>query len=304
MIDRRLLVNPNPVLRKLGFSDDDRLVIIHVDDVGMCQATLSAYEDLLDFGLISSAAVMVPCPWFPATAAFCRAHPEVDMGVHLTFNSEWDSYRWGPLSTRDAGSGLLDDEGYFYRRQPPVQASVQEAAVEPEMRAQIERALEAGIDATHTDSHMGTVAHEKFLPGYLRVARDYQLPPTVMFRGDKLGFRARGLDDSLSMLAAEASATFEAEGIPLLDHEVGLPLDKPENRLEQAKQIISELPPGITHFYIHAAQDTPELRAIAPDWPSRVADYETFLSVELRDFIRNSGVQVIGNRVLRDLMRQ
>ncbi len=75
----------------------------------------------MDFGLISSAAVMVPCPWFPQTADYCRKHPEVDMGVHLTLNSEWDGYRWGPISTQNTESGLLDDEGYFYRRQPPVQ---------------------------------------------------------------------------------------------------------------------------------------------------------------------------------------
>jgi len=64
------------------------------------------------------------------------------------------------------------------------------------------------------------------------------------------------------------------------------------------------LPVGITHFFMHAAQDTPELRAIAPDWEIRVADYQAFLSGELRDFIRNQGIHIIGNRVLRDLMRQ
>jgi hypothetical protein len=57
---------------------------------------------------------MVPCPWFPQVAAYCREHPSVDLGVHLTLTSEWDSYRWGPISTRDPASGLIDDEGYFF----------------------------------------------------------------------------------------------------------------------------------------------------------------------------------------------
>lgn len=294
---------PNPVLRKLGFSDDDRLVIIHLDDVGMCEATLSAYDDLLDFGLISSAAVMVPCPWFPQTADYCRKHPEIDMGVHLTLNCEWDGYRWGPISTREVSSGLMDEEGYFYRRQPPVQERADVQAARVELKAQIDRALAAGIDATHIDSHMGTIAHDKFLGSYVELAESYRLPPTILFRGDKVGFRARGLDDDLSAQAEALSAAFEAKGIPLLDHEYGLPLDKPENRFEQAKQAFENLRPGITHFYLHAAKDTPELRAIAPDWQSRVADYDVFLRRDLRDFIRKQGIHIIGNRALRDLMR-
>src|SRR5881275_3142643 len=105
----------NLTLKKLGYGADDRVVIIHADDIGMCQATLPALADLLDFGLVSSAAVMVPCPWFRAVVAFCAVYPAVDMGVHLTVNAEWESYRWGPLSTRDPATGLLDKQGYFHQ---------------------------------------------------------------------------------------------------------------------------------------------------------------------------------------------
>ncbi len=104
-------MNPNPLLRKLGCSDSDRLVIIHTDDIGMCQATIQAYKDLWEFGTISSGAVMVPCPWFPAVAQMCRENPGMDMGVHATLNAEWEGYRWGPVSTRDRESGLLDTRG-------------------------------------------------------------------------------------------------------------------------------------------------------------------------------------------------
>ena len=107
---------PNPVLKKLGFGDCDRLVIIHADDIGMCQASLAAYGDLVEFGLVSAASTMVPCSWFAATAQFCREYPGagVDMGVHVTLTSEYDGYRWGPVSTRDPASGLLDQAGAFH----------------------------------------------------------------------------------------------------------------------------------------------------------------------------------------------
>ena len=105
----------NPVLKKLGFSNDDRVAIIHTDDIGMCQASVDAFADMVDYGLISSGAVMVPCPWFLEAAAYSTAHPQADLGVHLTLTSEWETYRWGPISTRDPASGLLDEQGFFHK---------------------------------------------------------------------------------------------------------------------------------------------------------------------------------------------
>jgi hypothetical protein len=94
----------------------------------------------------------------------------------------------------------------------------------------------------------------------------------------------------------------EAKGMPLLDYAAMMPLDRPEDRVSLAKWMFDSLPPGVSHFVIHPAVDTPELRAITPDWPSRVADYQAFTSSELRDHVRDSGVQVIGYRELRDLL--
>src|SRR5437762_1301864 len=166
----------NEALKKMGFGEKDRVVIIHADDVGMCQATLKAIEDVMEFGVVSSAAVMVPCPWFPEVARFCREHPEVDMGVHLTVNSEWESYRWGPISTRDVRTGMMDEQGYFHQWQPATWEKADPAAVGVEMRAQVARAISAGIVPTHVDSHMGTVARPPFTRGYVDVALENGLP--------------------------------------------------------------------------------------------------------------------------------
>jgi len=296
-------MNSNPVLEKLGFADDDRLVILHADDVGMCQASLTAFADLVEFGLLSSGATMVPCPWFPAVAAYCHEHPGIDLGVHLTLTSEWDGYRWGPISTRDPATGLLDDEGYFHHRSEGAQEQADPAAVQREMEAQVARALAAGIDVTHLDTHMGTVAHPKFVTGYVQLALQHRLPPMVL-RLDAAGWRAFGMDGEMAALATMFVAQLEAQDVPLIDHLVALPLDEePGDRLALAKQQLDGLPPGLTHFIIHPAADTPELRAITRSWRSRVADYETFRSEQLRDHVRNTGLHVIGYRALRDLMR-
>ena len=103
---------------------------------------------------------------------------------------------------------------------------------------------------------------------------------------------------------AQAVHELEAGGMPLVDFATMLPLDRPEDRVDQAKWMFGELPAGLTHFVLHPAVDTPELRAITPDWPSRVADYVAFTSRDLREYVRQSGVQIIGYRELRELIRE
>ena len=292
----------NAALKKLGFNERDRVAIIHADDIGMCQATLPAIADLFDFGLVSSAAVMVPCPWFLQAAAFCRAHPTLDMGVHLTVNSEWKAYRWGPISTRDPASGMMDDQGYFHRSPPAVEQQADPAAVVVELRAQMARALQAGIDATHVDAHMGTVSRPPFLRAYVDIALENRLP-FPLIGCDTESLTAQKIPPTLVAHGAQLGQQLEARGVPLIDAVLGLPLDDPVDQITVAKKIIDSLRPGLTVLLLHPAQDTPELRAMAPDWRSRVANYAACTSSELRDYVRQSGVQVIGYRPLRELLR-
>jgi predicted glycoside hydrolase/deacetylase ChbG (UPF0249 family) len=294
-------MKPNPALAKLGFSNTDRVVIIHTDDIGMCHASALAFSELIDFGLISSGATMVPCSWFPHVAAFCQKIPKTDMGVHLTLTSEWDYYRWGPLSSRSTDSGMLDNEGYFYRTSEEVQANGDPSAIQKELQAQINQALSAGIDVTHIDTHMSTVAHPKFIGGYIQLAAQFGLP-FLFPRQDIIGYQQLGMDAETASFAVGFIDQLEEQGIPLIDNVAGLYLDQPDNRLDQAKQALNILPPGITHFIIHPSKDTPELRAITPDWRSRVADYETFSNEKLLQHIITLGIHVIGYRPLKELM--
>jgi len=291
----------NPVLKKLGFSNNDRLVIIHTDDIGMCHASIQAYSELVDFGLISSGATMVPCSWFPLVASFCRKMPKVDMGVHLTLTSEWDTYRWSPVSTRNLDSGIIDAEGYFYRHSEEVQLLGDVEAVRIELQNQLDRAQNAGINITHLDTHMNTVAHPKFITLYIQLAIQRKLP-LLYPRLDETGFQQLGMEQEIASIAASFVNYLEERGIPLVDYVSGLNLDQPLNRLDQAKQVLSALPAGITHFIIHPSIDTPELRAITPDWQCRVADYQTFMDENLFKYIHDIGLHIIGYQFLKTLI--
>ena len=294
-------MQPNPVLKKLGVSDTDRLVILHTDDIGMCQASLSAFIDLWDFGGISSGAIMMPCPWAKAAADYCRDYPGVDMGVHATITAEWDAYRWPPLSTRAVASGLMDNDGFMWRSSEETQAYATPEAVLAEIQLQVQKALAWGVDITHVDSHMGTIIHPKFIQAYVQTAIQARVP-VMLPRNYAPGFLHMGMDAKTAEGFATFIAQLEEQGLPLMDGLAMLPLDQPEGQLDIARKILGELPPGVTHFLFHPSIDTPELRLITPDWPSRVANYHTFMNPEIKTFIKNKGIQVIGYRHLRQLI--
>jgi predicted glycoside hydrolase/deacetylase ChbG (UPF0249 family) len=166
-----------PLAERLGFRSNDKLLIINVDDVGNSHAANAAVIDAMENGLVTSATIIVPGPWFPEIAAYAKARPNSDFGVHLAHTSEWKTLKWGPVANKSEVPGLVDPQGYLwpdimsvYKNSTPEQAYI-------EARAQIKKALDAGIDLTHLDSHMGTLQYnEAYFQVYRRLAREFNLP--------------------------------------------------------------------------------------------------------------------------------
>ena len=294
-------------LERLGFKSSDRVVILHADDIGMCHATIPAFENLLEFGLVSSYAIMTPCAWAGAALEIAR-NTQADVGVHITLTSEWSQYRWAALSTREHSSGLFDGEGFFPRDCDEIQANAKPEAVLLEMWAQFKCFADHGLQPTHTDSHMLAVFDSRLLGQYVATALEHGTPALFPSSPDA-GF---WMDDKTQAMIPTLEASLLTRGFPLIDHINGMPLsndpnsgdDQFENRLETAKSILQNLKPGVTHFAFHPSVDTPELRAICPDWRARVGDERVFRSPELRDFLEAQNIYVIGYRALKNLIPQ
>ena len=161
---------------RLGFGAEDRVVVVHCDDIGMCHAANVGAFEALDRGPATCGSLMVPCPWFSEAAQLAASRPEVDLGVHLVLNSEFEHYRWGPVSGASRVPSLVGSDGCFPATPAEVAARAEPGEVEIELRAQVERALAAGIDVTHLDAHMGTVLMPRFVDIYRRLAVEYRLP--------------------------------------------------------------------------------------------------------------------------------
>lgn len=290
----------NPVLRALGFDARDRVAVLHVDDLGLCHATLPAYAELSRAGAITSASLMAPCPWFFAAAELARDLPGADLGLHLTLTCEWPGYRWGPLSTRDPASGLLAADGASPSTVEAVTERAAPAAVAAEWRAQVARAAAAGLDLTHLDSHMYCALEPAFLPEFVALAADLGLP-AVLWPGNP---GVRRFLDSGGEEARRRLADWRARGVTPVDHGTGFLLSQPDDREERARRILAELPPGLTHVILHPAAETPEIQALAADWRNRVEDTRILLAGKLAARFREAGVHLVGYGAVRDAARQ
>ncbi|CAB4879966.1 unannotated protein [freshwater metagenome] len=270
---------------RLGYSADDRLVIISCDDLGSCHAANEGVFRAIRDGVASCASLMVPAPW--ARDAALRYLPTDDIGVHLTLNCEHPTYRWGPITHAPS---LLSGEAGFPRTVDDLWEHADPAEVLRECRAQIERSIAWGIDVTHLAPHLTAITlRPEFFDVYLELAVEFRLPvrlPSTITR-DQAGFPFRDL-------AA-------GEGVVFPDH---FDHDWRAGSRDRVFDALSNLAPGVTEIHVQPTIDTPEVRAIsdaAQGWIDDLALVTT--DQRLIDLLHSSGAIVIGYRQLRDAMR-
>ena len=296
----------NPTLERLGYSPSDRVVVFHEDDVAVCHGANVAFVELSQHGLISCGSAMVPCPWFPEAAALARDHPGLDLGVHLTLNSEWAPYRWRPISTTDRASGMIDPEGFFWEMPATIRehTRLDVAAVEREFRAQITAALDAGIDVTHIDSHVGVAVVPELIDVYVQLALEYELP-VLLIRDHARYSQEPYLGRIDPARYQESLERLEREGFPIVDHFRISPSAKREGAFAEAYEaLLRDLPAGLTYLALHPSAPGDTEFVFPPGWAKlRMGEYRLLQDPQFQRYVEDQGVHIIGCRRLRDAMR-
>ncbi len=287
---------------QLGFRKEDRLLILHADDLGMCHAVNVASVKGLTEGVVTCGSVMVPCPWFPEIAAWARENPEADLGLHLTLNSEWRYYRWRPVASPEKVKGLLDEEGFMWRDVASVRQHATAKEVETELRAQIERALQFGMKPTHIDTHMGTCfSRPDFFEVYVRLGAEYGILPMLPAPNPTILAMAKQLGIDYQPIAVK----LQQQGFVLLDNLItGGTGETLEERRKSYYDLIRNIPPGVTEIILHLSTDDPEIRAITGAWQYRYHEFLIFTDPQTRRLIEQEGIKLIGYKQLAALWQQ
>ena len=286
---------PKTIAERLGYPRDAKLLIVHADDLGMAHSVNAATMKAFETGLVTSGSIMVPCPWLSEIAAYARANPQADLGLHLTLTSEWTSLRWKPVTSSDRVKSLLDKDGYFHLTETEAASNADPKEVELEITAQIERARALGIQPTHLDSHMGTLYQNKALfEVFLRVARNQKLPVRVA----KTWF-------SQTDFLPETLTPNDVYIDRILDIN---PSVAPNDWGKFYSDAISKLEPGVTEVVIHLAYDDAEMRAATVDHPNwgaawRQRDLEYFTSDAFRKVVQENHIKLITWRELGKLVK-
>jgi predicted glycoside hydrolase/deacetylase ChbG (UPF0249 family) len=272
------------VQERLGYPASARLLVIHADDLGMSHSVNRATFEALEKGWITSASILVPCPWFPEVARWAKEHPAADLGIHLALTSEWTDLRWGPVSGASRVPSLVDAHGYFPLDTLDVAQNARMPDVEHELRSQIERAKDAGIPVTHLDMHMaGMVSSPELFAVYRKLGNEYKLP-ILLERSGTHGPPA-GISVPAEEIAVQRIVTMEPGVVPN---------DSGEAWLHWYKKQMSDLPPGVYQLIVHLAYDDEEMRGATwdhPDWGAawRQRDFNMVRSAEFRKFLEEQG---------------
>lgn len=276
---------------RLGFSPASKVLVLHAQEMGLCYEANSAVARLMEGGGIDSAGAMAPSPWFADAARWCSEHPDADVGLELTLNSEWEHYRWRPVAGDHLAASLLDPDRFLWRSPMQIMVNAHAEDVEHELLAQIAYAKSLGLRPTHLTTHLGAlVTRPDLIEAYLRVARQQWIPAMIV------------------ELTPEHVERFRGQGVPLPEDVITLLAHYPLPKVDDLRmvapaesyaakkaaflQMLRDLSPGLTQIALHPADDSPALRRMAPDWQQRVWDAQLMADDDVRSALRSEGVEL------------
>ena len=291
LVTSTLSAQTRTIAERLGHPRDAKLLILHADDLGVAHSEDAASFDALDKGAINSGSVMMPTPWVTEVVEYAKKNPNADIGLHLTFTSEWKRYRWGGIAPRDQVPSLYDPDGTFPQLTKTFVARARVDEVEKELRAQVALAYAVGLRPTHLDSHMTALfTTPELFRMYVGVAREYKLPFTYY------GTQTPAIRAALTENDIVPRAVIMAE-------EAG----SREQWMHFYVNAIRNLKPGLSEILVHLGYDDSELRAVTAGYDVfeakwRQRDYDVMTSPEFQKALKDNDVVLVTWRDIQKAM--
>ena len=276
----------------LGYKKNDKLLIIHADDLGLSSSVNQASFDALNNKYVNSASVMIPAPNTIEVADYFNENPDIDLGLHLTFTSEWKDYKWHGISQKDSISSLINSNGNFYEKKKDVIKNANPEHIRKELQAQIEYAISIGIKPTHLDSHEGVLFFSpEFFKIYLEVSEKNRLPVFVP-----------------KLLAAHFNDDFpQPKNLVVVKMYMADKNISFENWAGYYDSILNNLEPGLNEMIVHLGIDNNEMKKITSNriafgskW--RNLDYNIVSSPEFKASLIKNNIKLVTWREIKDIL--
>ena len=279
--------------QQLGYTSSDKLLIIHADDLGLARSVNKASFEALSKEFVNSASVMMPSPFAEEVAAYYLEHPQIDLGLHLTFTAEWTDYKWPGVAPANKIETLLDDEGFLHQKKVTVIKEGIHAEIKTELQAQIDYARALGISPTHMDSHEGTLFFDPaFFRTYIEVGHQNQIPVFVP-----------------KLLAPHFDEHFPLPPQVVLVDQMFMALKGTELDAMESyyAEVLSSIKPGLNQLLVHLAFDEEEMKAITKDREAygtkwRVKDYQVVSSKKFQDLLKQNEIKLIQWRDIQAIL--
>jgi predicted glycoside hydrolase/deacetylase ChbG (UPF0249 family) len=282
------------VAERLGYPANTKLLIVHADDLAIAHSEDSASFEALEKNYVTSASIIVPAPWLTEVADYAKAHPDADLGLHLALTSEWKTFRWGPVESKDKVPSLLDSAQTLWRSTDDVARNAKPVEAERELRAQVERALAVGIHPTHLDSHMGSAfATPELFAAYVKIAHEYHLPFLAV----------RVTDERAKLLSLLSDKDIVLDSLVMATPDV-----RPNQWKDFYLNAIKSLKPGLTYLIVHLGHDDAELQSVTVDNPDygsawRQRDFDFVSSPDFKKALQDNHIVLIKWKDLQKLVQ-
>ncbi len=276
---------------KLGYPAGKKVIMLHADDAGLCEEANIATMDYFKAGHIQSASAMPPCPNFDEFILWAKENPQYDIGLHLTFTSEFERYRWSTVLPVEEVPSLNDKDGKIWLEISDVLANATAEDVAKEIRGQIDKSIALGFRPSHIDTHEGTLyANPEYAKAFLQIAMEYNIPANVTDFSDstvRAFFKKKGIP-----ITDKYVEYIDAYKLPKLDFIVSIhAADTYEEKIENFQKMVKSLRPGLTEVLsFHPAIETEHLKEITYAWQQRVWEAKMFSDLELIQFLKDEGI--------------
>ncbi len=237
-------------------------VIVNADDFGLCRCVNEGVILAHTKGILTSATLMANTPGFEHAVELSRRHPRLGIGLHLNF------VRGRPVLPPGQIASLVGSDGLFFRSAAAVvrrlfSGRIKKEDLEREGRAQVEKALAAGVRLSHFDSEKNIHVLPPLMDVVLKLSDAYGIKKVRFIKeyalSGPLGQSLKAL--FLSLSCRLAARKIRRRGLVIADRFYGI-CNSGRMTAGRLRKMLGGLKDGSAEIMAHPGFVTEELREL------------------------------------------